>query len=235
MNTLNSSLYWQGFRAGIPFIIVVGPFGLLFGVVATEVGLDTIQTMAMTVLVIAGAAQFAAVQLLAENAPALVIIMTGIAVNLRMAMYSASIAPHIGKSATWQRILMAYFLVDQSYAVSVLKYESEPELNLSQKVAYFFGSITPIAPIWYASTYVGIIAGSAIPQEYALDFAIPITFLALVGPNLRSFPHLSAALVSVCASLLLIDLPYNIWLIIAAFLAMMTGAFIEKRLGDRNE
>jgi 4-azaleucine resistance transporter AzlC len=235
MNTLNPSLYWQGFRAGIPFIIVVGPFGLLFGVVATEVGLDTIQTMAMTVLVIAGAAQFAAVQLLAENAPALVIIITGIAVNLRMAMYSASIAPHIGKSAIWQRILMAYFLVDQSYAVSVLKYESEPELNLSQKVAYFFGSMTPIAPIWYASTYVGIKAGSAIPQEYALDFAIPITFLALVGPNLRSFPHMAAALVSVCVSLLLIDLPYNLWLIIAAFFAMMTGAFIEKRLGDRNE
>ena len=95
--------------------------------------------------------------------------------------------------------------------------------------------MTPIAPIWYASTYVGIIAGSAIPQEYALDFAIPITFLALVGPNLRSFPHLAAALVSVNVSLLLIDLPYNLWLIIAAFLAMMTGAFIEKRLGIRNE
>lgn len=230
MNSLNPSLYWQGFRAGIPFIIVVGPFGLLFGVVATEVGLDTVQTMAMTVLVIAGAAQFAAVQLLAENAPALVIIITGIAVNLRMAMYSASIAPHIGKAVTWQRILMAYFLVDQSYAVSLLKYENEPELNLSQKVAYFFGSMTPIAPIWYASTYVGIVAGSAIPQEYALDFAIPITFLALVGPNLRSFPHIAAALVSVCVSLLLIDLPFNLWLIIAAFLAMMTGAFVEKSL-----
>jgi 4-azaleucine resistance transporter AzlC len=235
MSSLNSRLYWQGFRAGLPFIIVVGPFGLLFGVVSTEIGLDAVQTMAMTVLVIAGAAQFAAVQLLAENAPVLVIIITGIAVNLRMAMYSASIAPHIGKAATWQRILMAYFLVDQSYAVSLLKYESEPELNLSQKVAYFFGSMTPIAPVWYASTYVGIVAGSAIPQEYALDFAIPITFLALVGPNLRSFPHIAAALVSVCVSLLLIDLPFNLWLIIAAFLAMMTGAFIEKSLGDRNE
>ncbi len=234
MNIFKSGLYWQGFRTGTPFIIVVGPFGLLFGVVATEVGLDTIQTMAMTVLVIAGAAQFAAVHLLAENAPALVIIMTGIAVNLRMAMYSASIAPHIGKAARWQRILMAYFLVDQSYAVSVLKYESEPELTLSQKVAYFFGSMTPIAPVWYASTYIGIMAGSTIPQEYALDFAIPITFLALVGPNLRSFPHLAAALVSVCVSLLLNDLPYNLWLIIAAFLAMVTGAYIEKATREQS-
>ena len=223
-------MYWQGFRAGLPFIIVVGPFGLLFGVVATEVGLDTIQAMAMTVLVIAGAAQFAAVQLLAENAPVLVIVMTGIAVNLRMAMYSASIAPHIGKAPRWQRMLMAYFLVDQSYAVAVLKYEQEPALTIAQKMAYFFGSMTPIAPVWYASTYIGIIAGSAIPEAFALDFAIPITFLALVGPNLRSLPHLAAALVSVGASLLLIELPYNLWLIVAATLAMMTGAYLEKRL-----
>lgn len=234
MKKADRAYFWQGVRAGLPFVIVIGPFGLLFGVVATEVGLDAVQAMAMTVLVIAGAAQFAAVQLLAENAPLLVIILTGIAVNLRMAMYSASIAPHIGKAARWQRILIAYFLVDQSYAVSVLKYDREPELTLSQKVAYFFGSMTPIAPVWYASTFVGIIAGSAIPAEFALDFAIPITFLALIGPNLRSLPHLAAAMVSVCAALLLNDLPYNLWLIIAAVLAMMTGAFVEKRLRLRN-
>lgn len=227
-------MYWQGFRAGLPFIIVVGPFGLLFGAVATDVGLDTIQTMAMTVLVIAGAAQFAAVQLLADHAPVLVVIMTGIAVNLRMAMYSASMAPHIGKAPNWQRMLMAYFLVDQSYAVSIVRYETEPGLTTPQKVAYFFGSMTPIAPVWYASTYAGIIAGAAIPQSFALDFAIPITFLALVGPSLRSIPHLAAALVSVVVSLLLADLPYNLWLIIAALLAMMTGAFIEKRLECRH-
>ncbi len=234
MNPMNSKLYWQGVRAGIPFILVVGPFGLLFGAVATEVGLDSIQTMAMTVLVIAGAAQFAAVQLLADQAPVLVVILTGIAVNLRMAMYSASIAPHIGKAPNWQRMLMAYFLVDQSYAVSIVKFDTEPSLSTKQKVAYFFGSMTPIAPIWYGSTYIGIVAGAAIPPSFALDFAIPITFLALVGPSLRSLPHLAAALVSVTASLLLADLPYNLWLIMAALLAMMTGAFLERKLETRH-
>ncbi len=229
MNTHKHSLYWQGFRAGAPFILVVGPFGLLFGVIATEAGLNVIQTMAMTILVIAGAAQFAAVQLLVENAPVFVVILTGLAVNMRMAMYSASIAPHIGKAATWKRILLSYLLVDQSYAVAILKYEKSPELTASQKTTYFFGAMSPIAVVWYASTYIGIVAGSNIPPEYALDFAIPITFLALVGPNLRSLPHLAAAIVSVLVSLLLIELPYNLWLIIAALLAMMTGAYLEKR------
>jgi len=235
MKTQSHSLYWQGFRAGFPFILVVGPFGLLFGVVATEAGLDVIQTMSMTILVIAGAAQFTAVQLLVENAPVFIVIMTGLAVNMRMAMYSASIAPHIGEATTWKRLLAAYFLVDQSYAVSMLKYENSPELSASHKLIYFFGTMTPIAPVWYASTYTGIIAGSAIPQQYALDFAIPITFLALVGPNLRSLPHLAAAIVSVCVSLLLIWMPFNLWLIVAALLAMMTGAFVEKRMGIHYE
>lgn len=230
MKTQNQNLFWEGFRSGLPFILVVAPFGLLFGVVATEVGLDVFQTMAMTVLVIAGASQFAAVQLLAENAPIFVVIMTGLAVNMRMAMYSASIAPHFGSAATWKRMLAAYFLVDQSYAVSIMKFEKTPSLSTSQKLIYFFGTMSIISPVWYTATYIGIIAGTTIPKEYALDFAIPITFLALVGPSLRSIPHLAAAVVSVVFSLLLVWMPYNLWLIVAAVLAMMTGAYIEKRM-----
>ena len=229
LDTHSPHYFWQGFRAGAPFILVVAPFGLLFGMVATEAGMDIVQTMAMTILVIAGAAQFAAVQLLVENAPVYVAILTGLAVNMRMAMYSASMAPHIGSTPGWKRIIAAYFLVDQSYAASIRKYEDTPEMRPSEKLVFFFGSITPLCFPWYLFTYIGAKAGAAIPPEYALDFAVPITFIALVAPSLRSLPHLAAAFVSVVVSLSLAWLPYNLWLMIAAILAMMTGAYIEKR------
>ncbi|RUM49435.1 MAG: hypothetical protein DSY85_15680 [Marinomonas sp.] len=87
-----------------------------------------------------------------------------------------------------------------------------------------------ICPVWYAATYVGVIAGAAIPPQYALDFAVPITFIALVAPSLRSLPHLAAAFVSVVVSLTLSWMPYNAWLMIAAVLAMMTGATLEAYL-----
>lgn len=222
--------YWQGFRAGAPFVLVVAPFGLLFGVVATEAGMDLWQTMAMTVLVIAGASQFAAVQLLSDHAPVLVAVLTGLAVNMRMAMYSASLAPHLGKAGLGMRALVAYFLVDQSYAVSVADYEQRPARPLPEKLAFFFGSMTPIAPLWYGFTLVGAVAGAAIPPAYALDFAVPITFIAIVAPSLRSLPHIAAAFVSVAVALALAWMPYNSGLMIAALLAMITGAFIEKRL-----
>ncbi len=226
--SITGKTYWRGFRDGAPFILVIAPFGLLFGVVATEAGFNLLETMAMTVLVIAGAAQFAAVQLLADNAPVLVIVLTGLAINLRMAMYSASLTPHLGKAPFWQRGFIAYFMVDQAYGVSIVKYEAEPDMTLAQKVAYYFGVISPIAPMWYGFTLLGALAGSAIPDEYALDFAIPITFLAMVAPALRSLPHVAAAIVSVVVALALSWMPYNLWLMIAAVLAMMTGARIEK-------
>ena len=104
-------------------MIVVVPFAMLFGVVATEAGLPLAQVMGMSFLVIAGAAQFTALQFMADNAPVLVIIASALAVNLRMAMYSAAITPHLGPEPFWKRALIAYFLVDQTYALAFEEYQ----------------------------------------------------------------------------------------------------------------
>lgn len=219
--------YWDGFRDGLPFLLVVSPFALLFGVVATEAGLNIAEIMSFSVLVIAGAAQFTALQLMLENAPVIVVLASALAVNLRMAMYSASLAAHIGKAPMWQKAVVAYFTVDQSYALSILKYEREPAMTLSQKLAYFLGTVTPVAPMWYAMTLAGALIGTAIPEEFALDFAVPITFIALVAPALRTAAHVVAALVSISLALIFAGLPYNLGLMVAAVAAMMAGAQTE--------
>lgn len=74
--------FWLGFRHGGPFILVVAPFGLVFGVVATEAGLNVVQTMAFSIAVIAGAAQLTALQMMTDNAPVAIILATALAVNL---------------------------------------------------------------------------------------------------------------------------------------------------------
>ena len=142
------SYYWMGVRAGLPFLLVVIPFGCLFGVVATEAGLTSLQTMAFSSVVFAGASQFAALQLMADNAPMVIVIATALAVNLRMAMYSASLALWIGDAPLWQRALAGYVNVDQSYAVSINKYEDTPDMTVRQRMAYFFGSVSPVCPMW---------------------------------------------------------------------------------------
>lgn len=225
--TTTKTAFWQGFRDGLPFVLVLAPFAALFGVVATEAGLNVFETLMFSVAVVAGAAQFTAVQLLSENTPTLIVILSALAVNLRMAMYSASLAPHFGPAPVWQRALAAYVTVDQSFAVSIARFEREPDMTVQQKLAYFFGVIAPVLPNWYLFTLLGAWGGKSVPPELALDFAVPITFFAMIGPMLRSIPHVAAALVSVAGSLIFTFVPFNMGLLIAAVLAMMTGAYAE--------
>lgn len=225
--TTTKRAFLYGIRDSLPFIVVVAPFAMLFGIVATEAGLNIAQTFGFSVVVIAGAAQFAAVQLMADNAPILIVVATALAVNLRMAMYSASIAPYLRGVPLWKRAAMSYILVDQSYAMGLAKYETEPDMTPTARVAYFVGTMALNMPLWYGGTLVGALVGSRIPPEYALDFAVPITFLALVGPMLKSAAHVMAAFTSVALALLLAFIPYNLGLMIAAAAAMMVGAQVE--------
>lgn len=231
--TTSNSYYWKGFRDGAPFVFVAVPFGTLFGVFATEAGLNIVQTMAFTATVFAGAAQFAALQLLQDGAPTLIVLASALAVNLRMAMYSASLTPYLGSAPLWQRAFAAYLTVDQSYACSIVRFEAEPQMTLSERMAYFFGSVTPITPLWILSTYLGAVLGTRIPESWALDFALPITFLAMIGPMMRTMAHVVAALVAVAVSLLTVAIPFNLGLLIAGCAGMIAGAQAEVMLERR--
>ena len=219
--------YWQGFRTALPFLIVVVPFGMFFGIFAVEAGLTVAQATGFSVVVIAGAAQFAALQLMTEGAHVLVVVATALAVNLRMAMYSASLAPHLGQASFGVRALLAYLNVDQSFAMASAKYEAEPGMPLDARVAYFFGVATPVLSVWPLASLAGAWAGRAVPEELSLDFAVPITFLAIVSLMLRTRAHWAAAVTSVVVAIALAGLPYNLGLLIAGVVAMAAGAAVE--------
>jgi predicted branched-subunit amino acid permease len=229
---MRHSPFVLGLRDAAPFVIVIAPFAMIFGLVASEAGWSLAQIMAMSVLVIAGASQFTAVQLLAENAPLLVVILTALAVNLRLAMYSASLVPHIGAAPLWQRAAVAYLLVDQTYGCAINRWTLGPSMSLRQKLVYFVGAATPMAPVWYAFTWVGAVAGQAIPEGLALDFAVPVTFIALTAPMLADRPALLAAVTAASLSLLLAGMPYSLGVLVAAGIAMVVGALAE-RLAER--
>ncbi|QYK42007.1 MAG: AzlC family ABC transporter permease [Paracoccaceae bacterium] len=224
---------WRGLRDGSPFVVVVLPFSVLFGVVARDAGLDLLQVFAMSAVVIAGAAQFTALSLMTDGAPVFVALIAGLAVNLRMAMYSAALVPHLGQAPLWQRLLMAYAMVDQVYAVSVRAYEREPAMPLPEKVAYYTGNILAICPLWYVGTIVGALVGRAIPSSLSPDFAVPVCFLALLAPMLRGLPNIVAAGTSLTGAIAFSGVPWNLGLIMAALCAMMAGARTQRVLDRR--
>jgi len=225
--------FWRGWLDCAPFIVIVVPFSALFGVVARDAGLDVFQTMTMSVIVIAGASQFTALALLQDQAPVFVALLTALAVNLRLAMYSAALVPHIGHASLRMRALMSYLMVDQAFAVAVRTYEDSPGMPPAEKVAYYMGAMLLICPVWYVFSLVGALVGEAIPPEWSLDFAVPVCFIALTAPLLRSASHIAAALVSVVASIGFAWLPWGLGIIAAALVAMIAGAQCELWLRRR--
>jgi predicted branched-subunit amino acid permease len=225
--TTTKSAYLAGLRDGAPFILVAGPFALLFGVLATEAGLSIFEVMSFSLVVIAGAAQFTALQLMQDEAPTVIVLISALAVNLRVAMYSAALTPYLGRAPLWQRAFAAYLLVDQSYALSHGKFEAVPELSIAQRMAYYFGTCTLVMIMWFGCSYLGAALGTALPQDLPLDFALPIAFLSMVAPMMRTAPHLIAAFVALVVSLLAHNIPYSLGLIVAGTAGMMAGAQAE--------
>lgn len=223
----------RGFVAGawasVPVWLAVFPFGVIFGTVAREAGLGLVETMAYTTIVIAGASQLAALQVLADGAAPLVAILTGAIVNLRMAMYSATLATHWHEVSMLWRVPGAWFLHDQAFALSMARHGARPDEPMGDKLGFYFGVGIVTAAVWVAATAVGAVAGQAIPPGWGLDFAVPASFLAIVAPMIRGTANVVAAGVAALAAVLLAGLPAGLGLLGASALGIAAGVLTRRR------
>jgi predicted branched-subunit amino acid permease len=214
----------------MPVWLAIAPFGLIFGAVAVAAGLDIVQTMGMTVIVAAGASQLAALQLMAEDAPAIIAILTGAVVNLRMAMYSAALAAQWPGAPLRQRALAAFFLHDQAFALSMRRYAEKPDEPLPVKIAFFLGVGSSTILLWFAATFVGALFGAQVPASWGLEFAVPVTFIAVTAPLLRTLPHAVAASAASLAAVLGAGLPGGLGLMLATATGIGSGLLAEKAM-----
>lgn len=227
MQNSAASEFFSGARAELPILLGVAPFGMIYGILALGAGLSPIAAQAMSAIVFAGSSQFMLVKLVGMGTPALVMILTGFVINLRHALYSASIAPHtLGLNPVWKGLL-SYLLTDEAYAVSILHYDADsPPAN---KHWYFLGSGLTLWTGWQISTAIGIFLGAQIPAAWGLDFTLALTFIALVFPVIRDKPTLLAALAAGVTSVLAAGLPYKLGLVTAALVGITAGMLAERK------
>jgi 4-azaleucine resistance transporter AzlC len=214
-----------GLRASLPLLVAVGPFGLVTGVAMAAAGIPALEGMAMSVLVYAGAAMLAASQLIAAGSPALVIVMAAAIVNLRHFMYSASIRPYLAGEPLWRRMLVAYALVDNTYALFIQRFSTHPQAE--GKFDYFVGLTVPIWLCWQATVGIGLAAGARLPAAWKLEFAAPLAFIAMTIPFLRGRPMLAAAVSAGATAVLAHGLPLRLGLALAAVVGICSGLFFE--------
>jgi 4-azaleucine resistance transporter AzlC len=219
--------FWAGVRAEIPLLIGVFPFGMIYGALALNAGLSKPASQMMSSIVFAGSAQFITTQLVHDAAPGFVIVLTIAVVNLRHVLYSASLAPYLASVSTRWKMLLSYLLTDEAYAPTVIKYEREGITPFSHW--FLFGAGLSLWSTWQVSTAFGIFLGTAIPESWSLDFALPLTFIAMVVPVLKNRPAIAAALSAGIVALLAYSLPYKLGLILAALVGIAVGTFLEGR------
>lgn len=219
--------FWQGFRAELPLLIGVSPFGMIYGVLALSAGIGALPAQAMSAIVFAGSAQFITTQLVAVNAPLFLTVLTILVVNLRHALYSASIAPYLQRLRPIWKIGLAYLLTDEAFAVTIAEYQKRTEIG-TQAHAFFLGAGLALWGGWQASTAVGVFLGAMIPQTWSLDFTLALTFIAIVVPTLKDRTLIAAAMVASVIAVLTIGLPYKLSLLAAAFCAILAAYGISE-------
>ncbi len=215
----------KGAKAISPLIAGVSPFGMIYGVTAAGSGLPDSVSILMSVIIFAGSAQIALVDLLKDNAPVFTILSTVFLINLRMAMYGASISEHIRGKNIFLRMFSSYFLTDQAFAISIGKFAEDKKIN---KIAFYLGGAITLWVAWQISTVIGVLLGKTLPDGLSLEFAIPLTFLAVTMPFLKEKRFVVTAIVTGICMLFSRNLPYHAGFFISVFAGIFAGMLFKR-------
>ncbi len=221
---------WRdGLMAATPLLLGVAPFGLIFGVTASTTDVNQYAAWASSILIFGGASQLAAVEVLGSSAAAVTAVLTVIVINSRHLMYSADIGRYTADLPLSRKIPMGYLLTDQAYLVTVSQYRDPADTD--GLVPFFFGAALSLWTTWQITTTFGFLLGNFIPESWQLEFAIPMTFAALLILAVRTRAGLVAATVGGVVAVAAMGLPYGLGLVAGALAGVAAGLVADRRYG----
>lgn len=264
------SEFLAGCRDEAPLQLGVAPFAMLYGIGALAAGMPAWIAQLASVVVFAGAAQLLIVQMLAAGSGVLPVGLSASLLNLRHLLYSASLAAYVRHLPRRWRLLLAYLLTDEAYAVAILRYQSgriDPRQNASANASgqgaqgrasdetrktsatheiagandgaadlrhwYFLGCGCTLWFTWQLATAAGLLFGATVPPAWEIDFAVPLTFIALLTLLLRERAGQAAALFAGMGALAFAALPYKLGLVAAILLGLLAGGLLSMRESRR--
>lgn len=221
------SEFLAGCRDIAPVLVGTVPFGFVAGVAAVGAGMTPLQGIALSFFAFSGIAQLVVAQLVAAQSPVLLTVAAALVVSLRFLMYSAALSPHVAHLPARWRVLIAYLMTDQMFAMGTQHDVVSGERHYRHYRLLGIG-ITLYA-VWQASVIAGAVAGAQVPAAWSLDFVVTLTFLVLLVPALRTRADLAAAVVAGAVALLASGLPYRLSLVVASLAGIGAGFVAEWR------
>ncbi len=208
----------------IPLFIPAIPFALVVGLAIVESGIDPLVGWSSSLFIYGGAAQLTLVKLLGEGVAAAAAITAALIVNARHLMYSAAMAPTFQQQPAWFRWLGPYLLIDQVFALSMLRINDDPR-NFR---TYYLTVGTTFWLLWLITTAAGLVIGPVLPADWNLGFAIPMLFLGVLVMGIDRWPKAAAALAAAGTAYLAAGLPNKSGLLLGAVAGIPVGALLER-------
>ena len=207
----------EGARAALPLAVVIGGFGVSYGVLARSAGMGLVAPIVMSATTFAGSAQFAAASMLGVGGGIAAAVIAAVLLNSRYLPIGISVAPAFD-GPFWKRLLRAQLLVDESWAIGHL---GGGEYELGR----IMGAGAVIYMGWVGGSVLGAVAGDVIgdPNRLGLDAAFPALFLALLVPQLHSRRAVAAALAGAAIAVALVPFARAGVPIVAASAACLIG------------
>ena len=221
-----SSELRRGVVAMLPLLAGIAPIGLLVGAnIASHT--DTITSLAGTWLIYGASAHLAFMQLTDDGAGTALVIITCVLINARLIVYSASMGSHWRTEGNRFKAVMAFTIVDPSFAVGDARYRADG--SLAAKRAYYIGAAATLWVGWTVLIAIGMSVGARFGQPLVLELALPLCLAVMVAPTLTTRPAGTAVLTAGVVALCTADLPSGIGLLASIIAGATAGAIAEGR------
>ena len=219
------SEFKNGCLQEIPLQLGVFPFGIAYGILGIEVGLTNIQTFLLSIIIFAGVSQIVFAQLFSTFTPSFMIVGTIGIVNLRHILYGVSLSSYLKKLSLKWRVILSYLITDEAFAISYKRFSEEKKTKYMH--FHLLGTGITLWTSWQISTLIGIFIGPSIPNSLNLEYVIPLSFIAIVVVSINTKIKLIIFIMSALLSILLRDLPWNLWIITSALISIIIGVLIS--------
>lgn len=220
--------FLEGWCASASTIPAVLAWGIVSGMAMVKSGMTVWQSLAMTLTVYAGSAQFAVLPLLAVHTPLVVIFLTAMIVNLRFVIFSAAVAPHFAHLPWYRRIWYGYFNGDIAMGFFPQRFPAGTVHQPAGKIGYFEAISYPGWLAWQVGAITGILLASQIPESWNIGFAGTLALIAVMIPMVINQVALAGVLVSGTVAVVANPLPYRLGLLLAVLLGMTAAMLADK-------
>jgi 4-azaleucine resistance transporter AzlC len=232
MNLTSGTFATGDSRAGAgdiwPVMVAAFPIGLLFGALCGGKGLSVAEAGLMSLLVFAGGAQFAAVELWTAPVPIAALVFSTALINARHVLMGASLAPKMARFTLWQRLIGFHFLTDETWALAERRATIRPVTPV-----YWFALALLLPVAWVGSTVLGAWLGSFMgdPRRIGADFAFTALFIGLIAGFWKGRDTALTVAASAAASALTYVAAGPPWHVAAGAVAGIAAAYVAARPG----